>query len=111
VFGEKDHRTFNRNGEAFDKGETFSGIDYELGLKAVGELKSLFPDMSNLAPIALEWILSHEEVSCVIPGASKVEQVISNLAVYDFPPLTAEQISAINSIYEKYIKKEVHQLW
>jgi aryl-alcohol dehydrogenase-like predicted oxidoreductase len=111
VFGEKDHRTFNRKGEAFDKGETFSGIDYELGLKAVGELKSLFPGMTNLAPIALAWILSHEAVSCVIPGASKVEQVISNLAVYDLPPLTSEQISAINSIYEKYIKKEVHQLW
>ncbi len=110
-FEEKDHRHFNRNGEAFDKGETFSGIDYELGLKAVDELKSLFPGLSNLAPIALQWILSFNEVSCIIPGASKVDHLISNLSVYELPALTSEQISAMNEIYAKYIRQEVHHLW
>jgi aryl-alcohol dehydrogenase-like predicted oxidoreductase len=111
VFGARDHRNFNRHGEAFDKGETFSGIDYELGLKAVEALKSLFPTTNNLAPLALQWILSFEEVSCIIPGASKVEHVLSNLSVYELPVLSNKQISAMNSIYELYIKNEVHHLW
>jgi aryl-alcohol dehydrogenase-like predicted oxidoreductase len=111
IFEPKDHRNFNRKGESFDKGETFSGINYDLGLKAVEELKKIFPDMNNLAPAALNWILSFKEVSCIIPGASRMDQVQSNLTVYDIPQLSAEQISAMNVIYEKYIKKEVHQLW
>jgi len=111
TFGAQDHRNFNRNGAAFDKGETFSGIDYELGLKAVEELKSLFPEVSNLAPIALQWILGFKEISCIIPGASNSSHVQSNLSVYDLPQLTPEKIAVMNAIYEKYIKKEVHQLW
>ena len=111
TFGAQDHRNFNRNGAAFDKGETFSGIDYELGLKAVEELKALFPEATNLAPIALQWILSFNEISCIIPGASKASHVESNLSVFDLPKLTPEKIAAINAIYEKYIKPEVHQLW
>lgn len=106
-----DHRNFNRHGEAFDKGETFSGIDYSLGLKAVQELKALFPENTNLAAVALQWILQFEEVSCVIPGASRVEQVQSNLSIYNEPSLTPEQVLAINAVYEKYIKEKVHQLW
>ncbi|KAA3624614.1 MAG: aldo/keto reductase [Bacteroidetes bacterium] len=106
-----DHRHFNRNGEAFDKGETFSGIDYHLGLEAVEELRAIFPDSKNLAPIALQWILQFPEVSCIIPGASKIDHVISNLSVYDLPTLEKEQIDQMNAIYEKYIKKEVHHLW
>lgn len=106
-----DHRNFNRHGEAFDKGETFSGIDYSLGLKAVQELKALFPENTNLAAMALQWILQFEEVSCVIPGASRVEQVQSNLSIYNEPSLTPEQFLAINAVYEKYIKEKVHQLW
>ena len=106
-----DHRNFNRHGEAFDKGETFSGIDYSLGLKAVQELKALFPENTNLAAMALQWILQFEEVSCVIPGASRVEQVQSNLSIYNEPSLTPEQVLAINAVYEKYIKEKVHQLW
>ncbi|HSN47450.1 MAG TPA: aldo/keto reductase, partial [Flavobacterium sp.] len=69
-------------------GETFSGIDYELGLRAVEELKSLFPEAANLAPIALQWILSFDAISCIIPGASKAAHVKSNLSVYDLPKLT-----------------------
>jgi aryl-alcohol dehydrogenase-like predicted oxidoreductase len=111
TFEKGDHRQFNRNGEAFDKGETFSGINYELGLKAVEKLKALFPNQKNLAPIALQWILQFPEVSCIIPGASKVEQVHSNLSVYDLPNLTAEQTDKMNAIYESLIKKEVHHLW
>jgi len=110
-FESQDHRNFNRNGEAFDKGETFSGINYELGLKAVEALKALFPNTTNLAPIALQWILSFDEISCIIPGASKVSHVESNLSVYDLPELTPEKIKAMNEIYEQYIKPEVHQAW
>ncbi|MDI6047645.1 aldo/keto reductase [Flavobacterium yafengii] len=111
TFNTQDHRNFNRNGEAFDKGETFSGINYELGLKAVEELKALFPESTNLAPIALQWILGFDEVSCIIPGASNESHVLSNLSVYDLPKLTYEKIAAMNEIYERYIKSEVHQLW
>lgn len=111
TFGAQDHRNFNRNGEAFDKGETFSGIDYELGLKAVEELKALFPGVTNLAPIALQWILSFDAISCIIPGASKAIHVQSNLSVYDLPQLTPDKIAAMNAIYEKYIKPEIHPLW
>jgi aryl-alcohol dehydrogenase-like predicted oxidoreductase len=111
TFDVHDHRNFNRNGAAFDKGETFSGINYELGLKAVEELKALFPEATNLAPIALQWILSFDEVSCIIPGASNESHVLSNLSVYDLPKLTYEKTAAMNEIYERYFKPEVHQLW
>ena len=111
TFGAEDHRNFNRNGAAFDKGETFSGINYELGLQAVEALKNLFPDSTNLAPIALQWILSFNEISCIIPGASKASHVLSNVSVIDLPNLAPEKIAAMNAIYEKYIKPEVHQLW
>jgi aryl-alcohol dehydrogenase-like predicted oxidoreductase len=111
TFDTQDHRNFNRDGAAFDKGETFSGINYELGLKAVEELKALFPDATNLAPIALQWILGFDEVSCIIPGASNESHVLSNLSVYDLPKLTYGKIAAMNEIYERYIKPEVHQLW
>ncbi len=110
-FGKDDHRNFNREGKAFDKGETFSGINYELGLKAVQELKSLFPGANNLAPVALKWILQHKEVSCVIPGASKPEHVLTNLSVLNLPGLTEKQVSAMNEIYTRYLKPEVHQRW
>lgn len=111
TFDPQDHRNFNRNGDAFDKGETFSGIDYDLGLKAVEELKALFPEVTNLAPIALQWILSFNEISCIIPGASKESHILSNLSVYEQPKLTEEKIVAMNNIYDKYIKSSVHHLW
>lgn len=111
TFGAGDHRQFNRNGEAFDKGETFSGIDYETGLAAVEKLKALFPKMDNLAPVALKWILRHPEVSCIIPGASKVEQVHSNLSTYELPNFSFSQLKGMQEIYEEYIKGQVHHLW
>ncbi len=111
VFEKGDHRLFNREGSAFDKGETFSGIDYEKGLDAVEALRNLFPNVENLAPVALKWILQFPEVSCIIPGASRVEQVLSNLSVYDIPDITESQLQAINHIYARYIKADVHQRW
>ena len=110
-FESKDHRNFNREGKYFDKGETFSGIEYETGLEAVEELKKLFPDYNNLAPIALKWILMYKEISCIIPGASKVDQVISNLETEKAPELTPEKLNKINDIYNKYIKNQVHHRW
>lgn len=110
-FTSGDHRQFNRNGEAFDKGETFSGIDYATGLAAVEALKEIFPDQANLAPVALKWILQFDAVSCIIPGASNTRQVDSNISALQMPDFTPEQLTAVQAVYEKYIKKAVHQLW
>lgn len=110
TFTSGDHRTFNRNGEAFDKGETFSGVDYDLGLEAVEKLKELF-GTDNLSPYALRFILMYDEVSTVIPGASKEEHILNNAKAADLPDLTDEQMQGVFRIYEEYIKSTVHQLW
>ncbi len=110
TFGANDHRSFNRNGEMFDKGETFSGIDYQTGLKAVEELKTIFAGQ-NLAQMALRWILDFEAISCVIPGASRPEHISMNLDALNAPNLRPEQCIAVNRVYEKYIKESVHHLW
>ena len=110
-FAPDDHRNFNRHGEAFDKGETFSGIDYNTGLEAVEELKKLFPGQENLAPLALRWILQFEAVSCIIPGASKPSQLTSNLQALEVPDLTPEQQEGVKAIYEAKIKPLVHDRW
>ncbi len=110
-FDPADHRNFNRNGEMFDKGETFSGINYHTGIKAAKTLKDLFPGETNLAPRALQWILRFPEVSCIIPGASKKEQVLSNLSLYDLPPLTNEKVMGMDTVYQQQIAPEVHHLW
>ncbi|MBQ9279732.1 MAG: aldo/keto reductase [Clostridia bacterium] len=109
-FGPKDHRTFNRDGKAFDKGETFSGVDYDLGLKAVEELKQVF-HTEDLVPYALKWILMHDAVSVVIPGASKEEQVYSNNRATELPDLTKEQMEKVKEIYDTYIRESVHDNW
>lgn len=110
TFLKEDHRTFNRDGAAFDKGETFAGVDYELGLEAVEELKKAFPGQ-NLAQIAIKWVLMHPEVSCVIPGASRAEQVKSNVQAAELPSLNSKQMELVRKIYEDKIKAEVHHLW
>jgi aryl-alcohol dehydrogenase-like predicted oxidoreductase len=92
-FSPGDHRNFNRTGVAFDQGETFSGINYETGLEAVNELKKIFPDHLNLAPVALRWILMFDEVSCIIPGASRPEQVGLNLQALNLPYLNKQQLT------------------
>ncbi|MFW5794536.1 MAG: aldo/keto reductase [Bacillota bacterium] len=109
-FGPNDHRTFNREGEAFDKGETFSGVDYKLGLKAVEELKQVFKT-DNLAPYALRFILMYDAVSTVIPGASKESHIVNNVKAIDLPELTNKQMNEVKRIYDKYIKDPVHHLW
>lgn len=110
TFGPQDHRSYNRNGESFDKGETFSGVDYDLGLQAVAELKELF-HTDNLAPYALRWVLMNDVVSVVIPGASKASQLVSNIEAAQLPPLTQEQMDGVQAIYDKYIRASVHNNW
>ena len=110
AFSKEDHRFFNRNGEVFDKGETFSGIDFNLGLQAVEALKHLFKNQ-NLTHKALNWILAFEEVSCIIPGASNVNQVLSNVEALSTAPLSESELEEVNTIYKKYIKAQVHHLW
>jgi len=110
IFTQSDHRFYNRDGQAFDKGETFSGVDYENGLKAVEALKLLFPNQ-NLAQVALRYILMFDAVSCVIPGASKPEHIVSNVLAADLPPLSTEQMQGVETIYNQYIRESVHQLW
>lgn len=110
VFGKNDHRSYNRNGEAFDKGETFSGVDYDLGLQAVEELKKVF-GTNDLTPYAIKWILMHDAVSVVIPGASKQEQVYSNVSASELPELTKDQMDQVTKIYDKYIRNSVHSNW
>jgi len=107
VFNPDDHRAFNRHGEAFDKGETFAGIDYLKGLNAVEEIKKLFPADSTLATVALKWILMFPEVSCIIPGASRPEQILSNLKASELPDLSKDQMEGIKQIYEQFILPDV----
>ena len=110
-FEKEDHRNFNRDGAGFDKGETFSGVPYELGIDVVSDIRKEFPDHDNFAPWALRWILDNPLVSTVIPGASRVDQVNSNMKALSLPSLTMEQKLHIDQLYEKYIKKHVHHLW
>jgi len=109
-FGPKDHRTFNRDGASFDKGETFSGVPYELGIEAADELKRVF-GTADLAPIAIRWILMHPEVSVVIPGASKATQVLENVRAGELPPLTDAQMNAVTDIYNRYLRDLIHPQW
>ncbi|MES2797669.1 MAG: aldo/keto reductase [Bacteroidota bacterium] len=111
TFEAGDHRHFNRNGEHFDKGETFSGIDYETALEAVEDLKGAFPKNENLPEVAIRWILDHEAVSTVIPGASRAEQVIQNVSASNREPLKTIDNESLKSIYDKNIKPLVHHLW
>lgn len=109
-FGEHDHRNFNRNGEAFDKGETFSGVDYALGLKVVKEYIRLFGE-EYLVQHALRWILMHEAVSCVIPGASSVDQVLSNVMASEIPALPELAMEDVRKVYDTHVREHVHHLW
>ncbi len=110
MFSSGDHRNFNRNGAAFDKGETFAGIDYNKGLGAVEELKKQFPD-TDLALLALRWILMFREVSCIIPGASGADQIMSNVKASQTNPLNHKELEIIDKIYASDIKDKVHHLW
>ncbi len=111
TFLDGDHRHGNRDGEWFDKGETFAGVPYELGLEAVSRIKALFPELPNLAPLALRWILLRDEVSCIIPGVSKMSQLDSNLNDSQGIKIGSDQLAELDHIYESLIKAHVHQLW
>jgi aryl-alcohol dehydrogenase-like predicted oxidoreductase len=110
-FGKDDHRAFNRHGEAFDRGETFSGVDFETGLRAVEELKQLAPKNVTMAQLALRWILEFPAVTCAIPGAKRPAQVAENIAASDLPPLSGNTMKKISALYEKVIRPLVHQYW
>lgn len=110
VFGPKDHRSYNREGASFDKGETFSGVPYELGLEAVEALKRDF-GTEQLAPMAIRWVLMHPEISVVIPGASRASQVLDNVQAAQLPPLTEEQMQAAERIYDQYLREIIHPQW
>ncbi len=111
AFDEGDHRNFNRNGEAFDRGETFSGVDFEAGLRAAEELKGLVPGGSTLAQFALRWILMHPAVSCAIPGGKNPSQVEDNVAAADMAPLSDGAMERAKEVYDASVRPQVHHLW
>jgi aryl-alcohol dehydrogenase-like predicted oxidoreductase len=111
TFEPTDHRAFNRHGEAFDRGETFSGVDYERGLEVVEMLRPLVPKGATLAQFALRWILMFPAVTCAIPGAKRPSQAEENAAAADLPPLPRETTDKIRDIYERLVKTQVHQYW
>jgi aryl-alcohol dehydrogenase-like predicted oxidoreductase len=110
-FAKDDHRNFNRHGEAFDRGETFAGVDFETGLLAMGDLKTLVPNNATLAQLALRWILEFPAVTCAIAGAKRPAQVAENIAASDLPPLSAGTMKKIRAIYDAEIKPLVHHYW
>ena len=110
-FAANDHRNFNRHGEVFDAGETFAGVAFEDGLAAVEEIRALVPPGQTMAQFALRWILTHDAVSVVIPGAKNRRQAEENAAASDLPPPSAEAMARIAAIYAARIKPAVHQRW
>lgn len=111
AFAPDDHRNFNREGQAFDKGETFSGVDYDTGLKAVDELKAICPSEITMTQFALRWILMFDAVSCAIPGAKRPAQVEQNCDTSDLPPLSDEIMANVRAIYDRHIRELVHHYW
>jgi aryl-alcohol dehydrogenase-like predicted oxidoreductase len=110
-FEAQDHRAFNRQGEMFDRGETFSGVDYETGLKAVETLRRFVPQGATMAQLALRWILMHPAVTCAIPGAKRPAQVEENVRAMDLPPLPADTMGRVRALYDQEIRPLVHHYW
>ena len=106
-----DHRNFNRHGEAFDRGETFSGVDYDTGLRAVDELKSICPPHVSMPQFALRWILMFDAITCAIPGAKRPDQAQDNFSAADLPLLPPETMTRIQQIYTRDIRPLVHHYW
>lgn len=111
TFAPDDHRTFNREGQLFDKGETFSGVPYETGLEAVARLRVLAPQGVTMTQFALRWILMFDAVTCAIPGAKTAEQARDNAAAASLPPLHAKTMDAVRSVYDEHIRAHVHSSW
>jgi len=110
-FAPDDHRNFNRHGEAFDVGETFSGVDYDTALAAVDELRALVPSGMTMAQFALRWILEFPQVTCAIPGGKRVEQVRENCGASDAPALSEATMAAVRTIYDSRINPLIHHRW
>lgn len=111
VFAADDHRTYNRHGEAFDVGETFAGVPYEVGVAAARDVAGLTPHGATTAQLALRWIIDQRGVTAVIPGASRPEQARANAAAADLTPLTEAQLAALADIYDRQIREHVHHQW
>ncbi len=111
AFAAGDHRSFNRRGEAFDVGETFSGVDYEAGLAAVEELRPLVPPGATMAQLALRWVLMHPGVTTTIPGARDAAQAESNAAAAELPPLSDEAMARVREVYDRRLRASVHPRW
>jgi aryl-alcohol dehydrogenase-like predicted oxidoreductase len=111
TFAADDHRAFNRNGEQFDKGETFSGLDYQLQLELVDEVRRLLPGGATLAQWAMRWILMFDGVTCAIPGGRSASQVRENAAAAALPPLARETMAAVQALYDARVRPHVHQRW
>jgi aryl-alcohol dehydrogenase-like predicted oxidoreductase len=111
AFAPDDHRAFNRQGQSFDRGETFSGVDYGVGLRAVEELKAICPPGMSMVQFALRWILMFDAVTCAIPGAKRPSQAEENSAAADLPPLTDETMVQVRDIYDRHIRELVHHYW
>ncbi len=110
-FAPNDHRNYNRHGEAFDQGETFSGVDYETGLQAVEQLRPLVPQGATMAEFALRWILMFPEVTSAIAGAKNPQQVQDNVHAITLPPLGQETMRRVREVYDTYIRPQVHHRW
>jgi aryl-alcohol dehydrogenase-like predicted oxidoreductase len=111
TFAADDHRTYNRLGESFDRGETFSGVDYTTALQAVGELEAGRPRGLTMAQFALRWILMFDAVTCAIPGAKRPSQVEENVAASDAAPLSPEAMTLVRDVYDRRLRPLVHHLW
>ena len=111
TFESDDHRSFNRHGEAFDRGETFAGLEFNAGLQVIEKLRLLVPEGFTMTQMALRWILMFPEVTCAIPGAKRPEQVAENAQAADLPPLSNAIMQKIQEIYERDVLPHVHQYW
>jgi aryl-alcohol dehydrogenase-like predicted oxidoreductase len=111
TFESTDHRSFNRDGAGFDKGETFSGFDYETGLKAVETLRKIIPNNMSMAEFALRWILMFPAVTCAIPGAKRPSQVEENVRAADLPEISESVMRQVEALYNEQVKAHVHHLW
>ncbi len=110
-FSDDDHRNYNREGQSFDVGETFSGIDFDTGLIAVEEIRSLLPEGTTMAQFALRWTLMFDAVTLAIPGARNSRQATENAQASDLPPVSADTMVQLEGIYNRLIKEKVHQRW
>ncbi len=110
-FEANDHRHANREGAWFDRGETFSGLDYDIGLRAVDALRPLVPQGQTLAQFALRWILMSPAVTCAIPGGRRPSQIAENMHAADLPPMSAQLLERIGGVYDEFAKAHVHHRW